>query len=334
MNPASPTIVSAAAFGLALLLTPALRALARRYGLLDRPNQRSSHASVVPRAGGAAIVIAILSVLALAPGFWQGRSAVILAGAFALGLVGLVDDRFGLSAGVRMAAQVAVAAAMVGFLGGVARLPLPAPLDLPLAGFGSPLTAAWIVVVVNFFNFLDGIDGLATLQAVVTATGIAIAAFDDGAVLLAAALAGASLGFLRFNWPPASVFLGDVGSYFIGCALAALPLAAPEDARSEAVLLVALSLCLFLADASVTLGRRALRGERVWVAHREHLYQDLAHRFGHARVTLALGAGSALVTAAALLAADAAHTGAAWAVVALALLLFGSVFWLAHGRVA
>jgi UDP-N-acetylmuramyl pentapeptide phosphotransferase/UDP-N-acetylglucosamine-1-phosphate transferase len=111
---------------------------------------------------------------------------------------------------------------------------------------------------VNFFNFLDGIDGLAALQTAITACGIALASWDAGTVILAAAVSGAAVGFLPFNWSPASVFLGDVGSYFLGCALATLPLAAPDAGRPGAVLLVGLSLWLFLADASFALARRAL----------------------------------------------------------------------------
>jgi len=327
----SPFAVAAIAFALALALTPALRALARRLGLVDRPNARSSHEAAVPRAGGAAIALAAAAALAPAAAFWPSDAAAVLAAALALGAIGLADDRFGLSPAIRIAAQLVVAALLVARLGGLPRVPLPAPLDAQLGALGSPLAALWIVAVVNFFNFLDGIDGLATLQAAVTAAGVALASFEAGAVLLAAALAGAALGFLPYNWSPASVFLGDVGSYFIGCALAALPLAAPIEARPGALLLVALSLWLFLADAFLTLGRRALRGERVWEAHREHLYQRLARRFGHARVALALGAGSAIVTAAALAAAADARTAAAWAALGLALLAFAGE-WLAAER--
>ena len=324
-------IVAAAGFGLALLLTPALRALARRFGLLDRPNSRSSHAGVVPRAGGAAIAAAVLGALALVPDFRQGSAAIVLLGALALGVVGLADDRFGLHAGVRITAQLGVALFVVASVGGLERLPFPPPFDPPLGALGLPLSVLWIVAVVNFFNFLDGIDGLAALQAAITATAIAVAAWDADAVLLAAALAGAALGFLPFNWSPASVFLGDVGSYFLGCLLAALPLTAPADSRSSAVLLVALSLWLFLADASFTLVCRAGRGARVWEAHREHLYQHLASSFGHARVTLALAVGSALLTGVGLAIWHTGAAGAAWAVLALAILLFASE-WLAARR--
>ncbi len=242
----------------------------------------------------------------------------------ALAVLGLLDDRLSLSAGVRMAAQLVVALAVVLALGGLERLPLPPPLDWPLGALGTPLAALWIVAVVNFFNFLDGIDGLATLQAVVTGSGIAIAAWDPSLALLAGALAGAAAGFLPFNWARASVFLGDVGSYFLGFTLAALPLGAVPEWRSGAVLFVALSLWLFLADATWTLARRGLRGERVHEAHREHLYQRLALRFGHARVTLSIGVASAVLTAVALAALASGSAAWAWAALGLALAFFAA----------
>ena len=330
---ASPTIVGAAAFGLALLLTPALRASARRVGLLDRPNERSSHATVVPRAGGAAVVAAVLATLALAPVFWRGSAAWVLLGSVALGAVGLADDRFRLSPALRIAAQLLIALLLVLSVGSLERLPLPPPFDLALGPLGAPLAVLWIVAVVNFFNFLDGIDGLATLQAAITAVGIALASWEAGTILLAVAVAGAAAGFLPFNWSPASIFLGDVGSYFLGGVLAALPLTAAPEARSSAVLLVALSLWLFLADASFTLARRAGRGARVWEAHREHLYQDLAVRFGHPRVTLALALGSVLLTAVGVAIWRTGRIEAAWMALALALGLFAGEWAAARRRV-
>jgi Fuc2NAc and GlcNAc transferase len=314
--------VAAVACGAALALTPALRGLARRFGLLDRPNQRSSHASVVPRAGGAAIVAAVLGALALCPGFWRGEAAFALLGATALAVLGLADDRFGLSPGLRVAAQLAIAFFIVARVGAPERLPLPPPFDLALGPLGTPFAVLWIVAVVNFFNFLDGIDGLATLQAAITAVGVALASWEAGAVLLAVAVAGAAAGFLPFNWAPASIFLGDVGSYFLGGVLATLPLTAAPEARSSAVLLVALSLWLFLADASFTLARRAGRGARVWEAHREHAYQRLSRRFGHSRVTLGLCGASALLTGIGVAIWRTGQTGAGWAALAFALVLF------------
>jgi UDP-N-acetylmuramyl pentapeptide phosphotransferase/UDP-N-acetylglucosamine-1-phosphate transferase len=318
----SSWLVAAVAFAAALVLTPALRGLARRFGLLDRPNPRSSHATVVPRAGGAAIAAAVLGALSLCPGFWQGGAAFALLGALALGVLGLADDRFGLSPGVRITAQLAIAFLIVAKVGAIERLPFPPPFDLALGPLGAPLAVLWIVAVVNFFNFIDGIDGLAALQAAITAAGVALASWEAGAVLLAVAAAGAAAGFLPFNWSPASIFLGDAGSYFLGGLLAALPLMASPEARSSAVLLVALSLWLFLADATLTLARRAARGARVWEAHREHAYQELSQRFGHARVTLGVCGASILLTGMGVVIWRTGETGAAWAALAVALVLF------------
>ena len=320
----SPLTVAAVACVLALALTPALRALARRFGLLDRPNARSSHDRVVPRGGGVAIALAAFAASALAgAGLGSGATPVLL-GALALAVLGLCDDRFSLPASLRMAIQLAVALAVVLALGGLDRVPLPPPFDWPLGALGSALAALWIMAVVNFFNFLDGIDGLATLQAVVTASGIAVAAWDPCLALVAAALAGACAGFLPFNWERASVFLGDVGSYFLGFTLAALPLGAVAEGRSRAVLFVALSLWLFLADGTWTLARRGLRGARLHEAHREHLYQLLAQRFGHAPVTLWIGIASSGLTALALLALARASTALAWSALGLAMALFAA----------
>jgi Fuc2NAc and GlcNAc transferase len=316
----------AVAFVLALALTPAFREAARRWGLLDRPNARSSHERVVPRGGGAAVVAATLLALWLGQGGWSARPGAvgIVLGGGALALLGLWDDRHGLSPIVRLVAQLAVATSYVWLVGGIDRLPLPPPLDLPLGAAGAPAAVLWLVGVVNFFNFLDGIDGLAALQAVVTAAGVALADWDPAAMLLAAAVAGAAAGFLPFNWSPASVFLGDVGSYFLGYTLAALPLSAPVGSRSQAVTFVALSLWLFLADAAWTLARRARSGARWYEAHREHLYQQLALRQGHARVTAAIGLGSLVLTAGALAAQRRGEPAWTWTVIALAVTFFAA----------
>ena len=167
----SPLLVAVIACALTLALTPALRAVARRFGLLDRPNPRSSHVTAVPRGGGVGIALAALGALGFAGSGLGGRATPVLVGAVALAVVGLCDDRFSLPAGVRVAAQLVVALAVVLSLGGLERVPLPPPLDWPLGALGTPLAALWVVAVVNFFNFLDGIDGLATLQAVVTGLG-------------------------------------------------------------------------------------------------------------------------------------------------------------------
>jgi UDP-N-acetylmuramyl pentapeptide phosphotransferase/UDP-N-acetylglucosamine-1-phosphate transferase len=271
--------------------------------MVDVPGPRSSHARATPRGGGVAVVAALAAALALASASWRERPeivAFVLAGGF-LAAVGLADDRFSLPAAARLVLQVLAAGALVAVTGGVERAPLPPPLDVHLGAAGAALAVLWIVAVVNFYNFLDGIDGLAALQGAVTGLGIALAGWDPFASLAAAALAGACAAFLVFNWSPARIFLGDVGSLLLGFTFAALPLlAAPAD-RPRAVFFVAVSLWLFLADAAFTLVRRFARGARWDEAHREHLYQRLvAAGATHRTVALALGGGALVLTAAAL----------------------------------
>jgi Fuc2NAc and GlcNAc transferase len=329
MAETSPAVVVAIALALVVAITPVFLVAARRWGLLDRPNIRSSHDAIVPRGGGVVIVLAVLVALWLARSAWVDRPSAValLGGGVTLAVLGLWDDRYGLSPLIRLAAQFAIAVAVVLGLGGLARLPLPPPLDIPLGPLATPVAMLWIVAVVNFFNFLDGIDGLAPLQAAVTGVGLLLAAWDPFVVLLGAALSGAAAGFLLFNWSPARIFLGDVGSYFLGYTLAALPLMAPTESRPWAVLFVASSLWLFLADASWTLMRRAIRGERWYEAHREHLYQHLARRWGHAKVTTAMGLGSLVLTAGALVAWKGEDLAWAWLVLGLGAAFF-AVEWM------
>lgn len=316
----------ALAFGITAVATPLVRAAALRFGLLDRPNPRSSHKRITARGGGAAIVLATLVCLLANPAAWAHRldTICLAAGALTLALVGLGDDRFGLSPLTRIGFQAAAALGIALSTAGLPRLPLPPPLDLPLGPLGTPVAVLWIVAVVNFYNFLDGIDGLGALQGLVTGLGLALASWDPLAVLMGAALAGGCGAFLLFNWSPATIFLGDVGSGFLGFAFAALPLLVPGAARPSAVLFVALSLWLFLADASWTLLRRAARGERLYRAHREHLYQRLvAAGCSHASVAAAIGLGSSLLTAVALAVWRTGDPLWAWAGLACGLVLFG-----------
>ena len=167
--------------------------------------------------------------------------------------------------------------------------------------WGAPLAVVWIVAVVNFYNFLDGIDGLAAAQGMITGVGLTLAGWDPFAAACGAAVAGACAGFLLHNWAPARIFMGDVGSGALGFLFASLPLLASPPQRSRAAFFVALSLWFFLADATWTLARRIVRGERWYEAHRQHLYQQLVAAGGsHAHVTSSLALGALVLTAAAL----------------------------------
>jgi UDP-N-acetylmuramyl pentapeptide phosphotransferase/UDP-N-acetylglucosamine-1-phosphate transferase len=265
---------------------------ATRLGILDIPNERSSHVSTTPRGGGIGIVAGVAAGLIYlsAAGVPLDRNlGVLLAGAGALAVLGVVDDRRSVRATYRIAVQVVVAVVVVALIGGVDRLPLPPPLDLPIGVVGLPLAVVWLVGVTNFYNFMDGIDGLAGGQGFASCAGVIIGLWSTGAVELAVVLAAACLGFLLLNSPPARIFLGDSGSYSVGFAIAGMPLLAPQFGRPAAMFAVAIGLMLFLLDPLETLVRLMRAGRRIGIGHRAHSYQALAStRDRHRRVTVAL----------------------------------------------
>jgi glycosyltransferase WbpL len=290
----APMIITVAAcVGLAAaLLTAVLRRIALGRGLLDVPSARSSHSVPTPRGGGATIV---LTVSVGCVGLWlrgiiDRDLLAALLGGVAVAAMGFADDRYQLHAAPRLAVHVMAALWALVWLGGLPALQLgDRVVSLGAAGYGIGMIA--MVWVLNLFNFMDGIDGLAasegvfvtwgatllTVVAPVVASGVWPAAFVLGA---------ACAGFLFWNWPPAKIFMGDVGSGYLGYGIAVLALAA---ARTDPVAVWVWLILggLFWADATMTLVRRLLRGEPVHMAHRSHAYQWLARRWGqHRRVTL------------------------------------------------
>jgi UDP-N-acetylmuramyl pentapeptide phosphotransferase/UDP-N-acetylglucosamine-1-phosphate transferase len=291
-----------------LAATPPIRALARRLRLVDHPNERSLHRVVTPRAGGVAILVGLLAAVLMAqPAPWGRGFLAVAAGALLVVTAGVLDDRFSLPPWPRLVCHVVAASMVVAAAGGLDRLPLPQPLDLPLGSFGDILGVLWIVAVLNFTNFMDGIDGLAVLHGAIAAAalGLALGGVDGGAAAVAGALAGACLGLLPYNWSPASVFLGDAGSGLVGYTLAALPFLVSTESRSEMVWLVGVTLFVFLADALTCLLRRMGQGRRWYQAHREHLYQRwVGAGVPHWTVTVWLGLAALVLGSAALAGRD------------------------------
>ncbi|HUL19618.1 MAG TPA: glycosyltransferase family 4 protein [Steroidobacteraceae bacterium] len=284
-------LVSAAA---SLLVSACLTAAARRFalrrGMLDVPNARSSHQRATPRGGGIAIVITVsvmTLMLALAGMVARNFCVALLGGGVLVAAVGFVDDRRALPASVRFAAQTLATAWALWWIGGLTQLQMGGQVVHP--GWpGALIAALGILWTMNLFNFMDGIDGLAAAEAVfVAGAGAVLAAVAGHGAIAAVAwvLAWASAGFLCWNWPPARIFMGDVGSSYLGYAIALLALG---DVQSQpAAVWVWLILGgVFFVDATVTLVRRWLRRERVSQAHRQHAYQWLARRFGHRPVTI------------------------------------------------
>jgi Fuc2NAc and GlcNAc transferase len=244
----------------------------RRYAqsrlVLDIPNTRSLHIHPTPRGGGAAIVVVTLAGVLLMGKLSLVPASLVLAltiGSGAVALVGWMDDRRGISALVRATVHLAAA---VWFL-------VAAGLDLSPAAFG--LAVFWIAWSTNLYNFMDGIDGLAGIEAVSVGAALGfmlLAAGWGDLALLPWLMSAAGLGFLRWNWPPAKVFMGDVGSGFLGFLFGAMTIVADRWGAVPAVISVML-LGVFVFDATVTLLRRIARGERWYQPHRNHAYQRL-----------------------------------------------------------
>jgi Fuc2NAc and GlcNAc transferase len=312
-----PVLLAAACALASAVVVRTLRDFANRRSLLDLPNDRSSHDVPRPRLGGVGVVSPVL-----ATGAWllvtrraPQALAIPLVATGLVALLGLVDDLRPLPARLRFTVQVLLAAVVVG----ASWSRLPAAAGALGAWFPVPVLAVlavlWITWLTNLYNFMDGIDGIAGVQALVASFALAWVASSAGAgstVWLLAALAGSSAGFLLFNLPPASIFMGDVGSTAVGFLFGVLPLLPEAGPAGHAVPLapVALALSLFVLDATTTLLRRLARGEQVYQAHRTHLYQrPVVMGVSHGAVLGVAAAGMAVV----------AGCAAAWGVAPVAL---------------
>ncbi|MFO1409031.1 MAG: glycosyltransferase family 4 protein [Steroidobacteraceae bacterium] len=262
--------------------------------LVDLPNERSSHVMPTPRGGGLALVIAITIGALLLPGPLPLSIAPALWAALPIALVGLIDDRRGLSARVRLACHLLAALACVLMLVRVAPLETHWPHAVLVAG--SVIAIAWGT---NLFNFMDGIDGIASMEAIFVAGAGALLLGADAPPVAAAlwVIVAACAGFLLWNWAPARIFMGDVGSGFFGFLLAGIAvLTVLQGLMGLPVWLILWG--TFIADTGVTLARRMLRGERWWSAHRSHAYQNLSRGFAsHAASTLVYAAINLVVLA-------------------------------------
>ena len=251
-------------------------AYARRRGMLDQPGERRSHATATPRGGGIGIVIAMLLALGML-GWWRDEPSwwSMAAGLLLVAGVGWWDDHRPLPIAIRLAAHAGAA------------LVLAWGLHLQGAGMPVVLTALVLVpVLVNAWNFMDGIDGLAVSQALLGAIGLACLLTSPWQVV-GVVLAAACLGFLPFNLPPARIFLGDVGSGALGYAMAMLLASGIATLPAATWPLLVLPPMAMLADSGLTLCWRMATGQPWWKPHVQHLFQRCSRRWGHARVTTA-----------------------------------------------
>lgn len=287
------SLVSLAVGLLALALTWVLRRYALARSIIDIPNARSSHSVPTPRGGGVAIVVAFLAAL-----IWLHGTGAIgadatwgLFGAGALtAVLGFLDDHGHIAARWRLLGHFAAAGWALFWLGGLAPLSVFGT-ELHMGWWGHGLALFYLVWLLNLYNFMDGIDGIASVEAITTCLGAcALYALTGAGALIPAPLilAAAVAGFLFWNFPPARIFMGDAGSGFLGIALGVLSLQAAW-VSSDLFCAWLVLLGVFIVDATVTLLRRLLRGDKVYEAHRSHAYQYASRCYGrHLPVTLAV----------------------------------------------
>jgi len=287
-----PVGLCLAAVGMAGWLTGRLRAYALATHMLDVPNARSSHAVPTPRGGGLAIVVTFQALLAVAGALGYAiidATLAFLGGGLLVAVIGFVDDRNHVPARWRLLVHFAAVIWVLAWLGA----PMSVNLSESMAGmFLYPAMAVSMVWMLNLYNFMDGIDGIAGIEAMtVGILGAALFWSVDHAemALVPALLAACATGFLIWNFPKARIFMGDAGSGFVGLMLAAFTVWALSLGVTMMMAWVIL-LAAFVSDASVTLFRRALRRQRVWEAHRSHLYQRASRHLGsHVPVTMMFG---------------------------------------------
>ena len=257
----------------------------KRRSILDLPNQRSSHQHPTPRGGGIAVV-AVIAMCWSVPALNSPIAAALLVGALLLAIVSWIDDLKTVKIIVRLSAQFAAVILGLFFLdneGYLLQGLAPKWLDRVFAA----LVWVWFI---NLFNFMDGIDGIASIETMIISFGLTILSVTSPSIApepwLSLSILGVATGFLKSNWPPAKLFLGDVGSIPLGYILGGLLLLVAMRGAWQVALILPL---YFLLDSTITLCRRLLRLEPIWHAHKEHFYQQaVSAGKSHAEVTTAV----------------------------------------------
>jgi UDP-GlcNAc:undecaprenyl-phosphate GlcNAc-1-phosphate transferase len=274
----------AVALVLALILTPVARRLAVKFDLMDRPVARSSHTAPTPFGGGHAIFVAFWGTTLLFSWPLEQPLIGLLIGSSILLVVSTIDDRVGLPPIPRLGAQLLVA--LIAYIYGVRVEEIANPFVsfwgeeyIRMGLLELPVTVLWIAFVINALNWLDGLDGLAGGISSIAALTLALVAASAGQMdvaLAVAALAGAAIGFLRYNFPPASIFMGDAGAMFLGLMLASLSVVGAVKGPAAVVLVVPLlALGLPIYDSASTILTRLMQGRPPHYPDRAHLHHRL-----------------------------------------------------------
>lgn len=281
----------AAVFIVSWGLTFVLRRYALAKSLMDIPNERSSHVVPTPRGGGVAIVVSFVLALPALYGFGLLEFNLfygLLGSGLLVALIGFADDHGHIAARWRLLGHFVAAVWALCWMGGMAPVSMFG-MGIQLGWVGSVLAAIYLVWMLNLYNFMDGIDGIASVQAIFVCLAgcvISLMAGNQSVLFVSLFLSSAVAGFLLWNFPPARIFMGDAGSGFLGMVLGVLSL---YVAWSSSALMWGwlILLAVFTVDSTVTLLRRLVRGEKIYQAHRSHAYQYASRHFAsHKVVTL------------------------------------------------
>jgi Fuc2NAc and GlcNAc transferase len=271
-----------------LLFTELIRRYSLKKKLLDTPNERSSHSVAIPRGGGLSIVVCFLMAINFSD-FLPSNIVYALTGSgLLIAGVGFWDDHGHISAIWRLLSHFMGAAWVLFWLGGGTDFQL-FEYNVNTGWLGIVLATFVLIWLLNLFNFMDGIDGIAASETIFIACAGAIFFWMHGLDDLryvSLLLAASSTGFLILNWAPAKIFMGDVGSGFLGLMLGALAYASILQGMSVWVWLILFA--VFFVDSGITLLRRMIKGEKWYKAHCSHAYQHAARRWGHKRVTISV----------------------------------------------
>lgn len=279
-------------FLLTLILVPFIKKLAFKVGAVDNPSQRKVHSKPMPRLGGLAIYIGFVVMVLLTQPINHQIIGLLLGGTI-IALVGVVDDLMDISPKIKLAGQVVAACVLVAFNIDVSYIthPFHEGEILSLKYFSIPVTILWVVGITNAVNLIDGLDGLAAGLATIAALTLAIVGYSEGQYLmvaLALILAASTLGFLKYNFHPAQIFMGDSGSMFLGFNLSALAIMGfVKSVTVISVFVPILILGIPIFDTLFAIIRRYFNGQPIFKADKEHLHHCLLNKgFSHKQTVL------------------------------------------------
>lgn len=291
MSIAFITIASVISIALSWLFVGRLKDYLLARNIVDTPNERTLHQGIIPRGGGLVIVLFLIASGSLAVLLFPLKKVmmILLTSIFAWSLLSWMDDKMDLSSTTRFCHQTLIALFIVFALSPISELVVSPSMSFQLSGMAYFFTVLWIVWMANLYNFMDGMDGLAASQGIIAGITLAVWFYQAQAYaisFLCMILSASTYGFLLWNWAPAKIFMGDVGSVTLGGLFATLAVVGVSYFDMPFISFGIL-FSVFIFDATITLIRRAINREKLWQAHRSHFYQRAAQcGFKHQHIVM------------------------------------------------